>query len=128
MDCFQVAAGLLAYQVTVQILLSFFEYLHQNPIGTAQLQNYLTAIRALHIVHGVDTIAFRDERLPLFLKVLKVQAPFKLRMLAHFRCFIIGTNYLTMCAHSILSGFQTPVSIYVFLISQAFECTTIFVC
>ena len=77
------AAGLLSYQVTVQILLSFLEYLHQNHISSGHLQNYLTASRVLHIVHGLETVAFRDERLPLFLKAIKIQSPFKPRLLAH---------------------------------------------
>ena len=80
---FQVAAGLLSYQVTVQILLSFLEYLHQNHISSGHLQNYLTAIRALHIVYGLETVAFKDKRLPLLLKAIKIQAPFKPRLLAH---------------------------------------------
>ena len=80
---FQVAARLLSYQVTVQILLSFLEYLHQNHISSAHLQNYLTAIRAIHIVHGLETAAFRDECLPLFLKAMRIQRPVKPRLLAH---------------------------------------------
>ena len=74
---FQVAAGLLPSQVTVQLLLSFLECLHQNNMSQTQIANYLTAIRALHIVYGLDTNAFKDERLSLFLKSLKLQAPFK---------------------------------------------------
>ena len=62
---FQAVAGLLHLKVTVQSLLSFHEYLHQNVFGTGQLSNYLTALRALYIVHGLETFPFRDERLPL---------------------------------------------------------------
>ena len=80
---FQVAAGLLAYQVTVKILLSFLEYFQQNHISAGQLQNYLTAIRAMHIVNGLKTVSFKDERLPLFLKASRIQRPFKPRVLAH---------------------------------------------
>ena len=86
---FQVAAGLLSYQVTVKILLSFLEYLHQNHISSGHLQNYLTAIRAMHIAHGLETAAFKDERLPLFLKVSRIQRPFKHRMLAHLDIFLL---------------------------------------
>ena len=70
---FQVAAGLLAYQVTVKILLSFLEYLQQNHISSGQLQNYLTAIRAMHIVNGLETLSFKDERLSLFLKASRIE-------------------------------------------------------
>ena len=74
---FQVAAGLLSSQITVQMLLSFLEFLHHNAISSGQISNYLTALRALHTVYGLDTSAFKDERLSLFLKSLKLQALFK---------------------------------------------------
>ena len=69
---FQVAAGLLSYQVNVHLLLAFLEYLNHNGIASSQLQNHLPAIRALHILHGLNTSAFRDERLCLFVKALKI--------------------------------------------------------
>ena len=87
---FQMAAGLPSYQVIVHLLLAFLENLHQNSIAPAQLHNYLTAIRALHIVHGLDTIAFRDERLPLFLKALKINAPLKPIIPAHFSLLLFN--------------------------------------
>ena len=52
---FQVAAGLLPCQVNVHLLLAFLEFLNHNGLASSQLQNYLTAIRALHILHGLDT-------------------------------------------------------------------------
>ena len=72
---FQVAAGLLPSQVTAQMLLSFMEFLHCNALSSGS--NYLTALRALYIVYGLDTSAFRDERLPLFIKSLRLQASLK---------------------------------------------------
>ena len=80
---FQVAAWLLSYHVNVHLLLAFLEYLNHNGIASSQLQNHLTAIRALHILHGLDTSAFRDERLGLFVKVLKIKAPFNPKIPAH---------------------------------------------
>ena len=77
------AAGLLSYQVNVHLLLAFLEYLNQNGIACSQLQNHLAAIRALHILHGLSTSAFRDERLCLFVKALKIQAPFNPKIPAH---------------------------------------------
>ena len=66
---FQVAAGLPA-KVTVEILLSFLEYLHQNGVTSAHKQNYLAALRSLYILHGLDTSPFRDQRLLLFVKAI----------------------------------------------------------
>ena len=66
----------LAFQVTAQMLLSFMEFLHCNALSLSHIPNYLTALRALHIVYGLETSAFKDERLPLFIKSLRLQAPF----------------------------------------------------
>ena len=77
---FQVAAGLLPTQVTAQMLLSFMEFLHCNALSSGQISNYLTALRALYIVHGLETSAFKDKRLPLFIKSLRLQAPFKRKL------------------------------------------------
>ena len=38
----------------------------------------------MHILHGLDTSAFRDERLGLFVKALKIQATFNPTIPAHF--------------------------------------------
>ena len=80
---FQVAAGLFPYQVNIHLLLAFLEFLHHNGISPSHLQNHLTAIRALHILHGLDTSAFRDERLALFVKATRLQAPFNPSISAH---------------------------------------------
>ena len=77
---FQVAAGLLPSQVTAQMLFSFMEFLHCNALSSGQISNYLTALRALYniyIVYGFETSPFKDEHLPLFIKSLRVQSPFK---------------------------------------------------
>ena len=76
---FQVAAGLLPSQVTAQMLFPFMEFLHCNAVTSSQISNYLAALRALYIVYGLNTSAFKDERLPLFIKSLKLQAPLKPR-------------------------------------------------
>ena len=72
----QEAAGLLPSQVTAQMLLSFMEFLHCNALSSSHISNYLTALRALHILYGLETSAFKDEHLPLFIKSLRLQAPF----------------------------------------------------
>ena len=90
---FQVAAGLLSYQVNVHLLLAFLEYLNQNGIACSQLQHHLAVIRALHILHGLNTSAFRDEILCLFVKALKIQAPFNPKIPCSLRCSTIGMYY-----------------------------------
>ena len=71
---FKVAAGLSNYQVNVFILLSFMEYLFQNSHSHRNIANYMAAIRAHHILYGLNTAPFRDKRMSLHLKSLKLQA------------------------------------------------------
>ena len=73
---FQVVAGLPPSQVDILFLLSFMEFLSQNGHSKASIGNYMAAVRILHIVHGLPTQPFRDERIPLYLKALKITAPF----------------------------------------------------
>ena len=73
--CFEVAAGLLTSQVTTHILLTFMEYLHANAQSKSNISNYMAAIRAFHIIYGLSTHCFRDERLSLFPKFIQNSAP-----------------------------------------------------
>ena len=41
------------------------------------MANYLAALRAFHIIHGMDTTVFKDEHVLLFLKAIRIQAPFR---------------------------------------------------
>ena len=74
-QAFKVAAGLSFNQVDVFVLLSFMEYLFQNSQSHRNIANYMAAIRAYHIIHGFNTLPFKDERMSLYLKSLKIQAP-----------------------------------------------------
>ena len=50
----------------------------------------MTALRAYHILHGLDTNPFKDERLALYLKSLRIQAP-----LAPARRLVVDVQLLT---------------------------------
>ena len=80
---FQGAVGLSPYQEDICLLLAFLKFLLQNGISASHLANYLAALRAFHIIHGLDTTAFIDERIPFFLKDVKIQAK---------ECFILRHN------------------------------------
>ena len=95
---FQEAAGLPSYQVNVTLLLSFLEYLHENNISSGQIQNYLAALRAMHIGHGLETAPFKDERLPLFLKATRIQRPFHPKVLAHLDLSLLE-KIINLCDH-----------------------------
>ena len=110
---FQAAAGLPSYQVNVTLLLSFLEYLHENNISVAQLQNYLSAIRAMHITHGLDTAPFKDERLPLFLKAIRIHRPLNPRVLAHLDIPLLE-KIIHLCDHMQFSQVFKPLYLLMF--------------
>ena len=74
---YQVAAGLPSSQVDTQILLSFMEFLCQNGHSKPNIANYMAAVRTLFMLHGFFTESFRDQRIQLYLKALKINAPFQ---------------------------------------------------
>ena len=73
---FQVVAGLPPCQVDIHLLLSFMEFLHQNGHSKSNIANYMAAVRTLYIVHGLPTQPFRYQMIQLYLKALKIAAPF----------------------------------------------------
>ena len=62
-------------QVTTIIVLSFMEFLAQNGLSHSNIANHMAGIRALLIMYGLDTSPFKDERITLFLKSVKINAP-----------------------------------------------------
>ena len=67
------------FQVTTVIILAFMEYLHQKGLSQANISNHLAGIRAMFIVYGLNTAPFKDERVPLFIKSLKINQPLSLK-------------------------------------------------
>ena len=61
-------------QVNLIALLSFMEFCYQSGLSQANISNHLSAIRAMFIVHGLNTDPFKDHRLPLYIKSLKIDA------------------------------------------------------
>ena len=68
-------------QVNTIVLLSFMEFCYQSGLSYANISNHLSAIRAMFIVHGLNTQPFRDHRLPLYIKSLKLNTVFTPKML-----------------------------------------------
>ena len=64
-------------QVNTEILLSFMELLHLNHLAPTHTANYMAAIRAFHIIYGLQTPSFRDDRVSLFLKFTKINTPLR---------------------------------------------------
>ena len=71
---FQVVAGLQPPLDECRIF-TFFHGI--SPPKPPHIANYMAALRAFHIVHGLETQAFRDEQIPLFLKSVKIEAPLR---------------------------------------------------
>ena len=59
-------------QVATHHILAFMEYLHQSGLSPSNITNYVTAIRSMYIIHACDTSVFRNQRLPLSIKSLKI--------------------------------------------------------
>ena len=74
---FLVVAGLSLPQVSTIDILAYMEYLHGNGMSPSNITNYVTGIRALYILYGLNTQQFRDQRIPLFIKALQINRPLK---------------------------------------------------
>ena len=72
-------AQITPFQVTTVIILAFMESLHQKGLSQSNISNHIAGIRAMFIVYGLNTDPFKDERLPLFIKSLKINAPLALK-------------------------------------------------
>ena len=96
------AAGLLPSEVTVHILLAFMEYLSQNNQSRSTISNYMTAIRAFHIIYACDTFPFKDERISWFLKSLQITAPLTPRIRT-----TLNIEVLTSVVH-LCNNFEAP--------------------
>ena len=50
-------------------------FLCRNGHSKANIANYMAAVRILHIIYGLPTEPFRDQRIELYLKALSSNAP-----------------------------------------------------
>ena len=53
------------------------EFLVQNGQSQPTTANHMAALRAYHIIYNLPTAPFTDQRIQLFQKSLKIQAPFR---------------------------------------------------
>ena len=65
------------WQVNIITLLLFLEFCYNSDMSQSNISNYMSAIRAMFILHGLNTEPFKDERLPLYIKSLKINAAFQ---------------------------------------------------
>ena len=72
---FLILAGLWMPQVSTLEVLAFVEYLFQAGISPSNITNYITAIRSMLILNGCNTAPFQDQRIPLFVKAIKINRP-----------------------------------------------------
>ena len=66
-------------KVNTLLLLSYMEYLHQKGLSHANISNHMAAICASFIIYGLDTMSFKDDRITLFIKALRINAPLTLK-------------------------------------------------
>ena len=74
---FLVALDLSLPQVSTLDVLAFMEYLVESGMSAANITNHLSAIRSMLIVYNCEASAFRDHRIPLFIKSVKINRPMK---------------------------------------------------
>ena len=72
---FLVALGLSLPQVSTLDILSFMKYLIQSGMSVSNVSNHLTVIRSMCIIYACDTAPFGDNRIPLFIKTIKINRP-----------------------------------------------------
>ena len=72
---FLVAFGLSLPQISTLDVLACMEYLLQSGMSASNIANHLTAIRSMCIIYNCDTTSFRNNRIPLFIKAVKLNRP-----------------------------------------------------
>ena len=76
---FLVVAGLSLQQVDVSVLLTFIEHLHTNNCKVATISNYMAALRPFFILYYLPPALFKDDKIQLFIKALKLKRPLLLK-------------------------------------------------
>ena len=72
---FLVVTVLTPRQVNVDIILAFLEYLVDNSLSVVNICNYLAAPRTMFKVHNLPTHPFRDEKIQMFIKSVRINRP-----------------------------------------------------
>ena len=72
---FLVVVDLSLPGISTMDVLAFMEYLAQSGMSPDNITNHITDIRSMSIVYGIDTTPFRDKKIPLFIKSLKINCP-----------------------------------------------------
>ena len=74
---FLVVLDLSLHQLSTMDILTFMQYLHELGMSPDNIVNHITAVRSLSIIYACDTTPFRDHRIPLFVKSLKINRSFQ---------------------------------------------------
>ena len=91
-------ARISLHQVNTVLLLAYMEFLVRNGFSSANIANNVAGIRALLIMYGADTSYFKDDRIGLFLKSLRINAPLK-PIIATVITVPMLEQILTTCLH-----------------------------
>ena len=68
------------HQVNASVILAFLECLVMNGIKASQLQNYISAIRTMHICHGMNVSYLDHPSIPLFIKSIQKTSTFRVNL------------------------------------------------
>ena len=74
---FLVVLDLSLHQISRMDILAFMKYLSESGMSPDNIVNHWTAVRSLAIIYAIDTSPFHDNRIPLFVKSLKINRRFQ---------------------------------------------------
>ena len=110
---FLVVLDLSLHQINTMDILAFMQYLHESGMSLDNIVNHLTAVRSLMIIYACDTLAFRDHRIPIFIKSLKIIRTFqpKIKLLVDEDLLL---RIVTVAQHLSNSQVFTPLYLFSF--------------
>ena len=64
-------------QATTLDVLAYMEHLLQNGMSVSNITNHIAGIRAMFVVYGLNPTILTNNRIPLFLKSVRINRPFQ---------------------------------------------------
>ena len=107
-------------------LLAFMEFCCYGGMSQSNISNSMAAIRAMFIVYGLNTQPFQDERIPLYIKSLKINAAFTPKTVKLISIEILQQIVTVCSALQQPSSLQSPVPFFFLFFFEIIEYITTF--
>ena len=118
---FLVVVDLSLPGISTMDVLAFMEYLAQSGMSPDNTTNHTTGIRSMSIVYGINTTPFRDQKIPLFIKSLKINRPLAPVVKILIDQTLLFANCYSFSSLTISFGLHTIVLAGVLFFSQNFQ-------